>query len=204
MSYGRIKRRLKALINRKDLTDELAGDFVLDAIAVLERDIRIGPMEIVIDKSDWDGTLNAFPVPPSFLGMINIFTDDGGLEQVDLDTLLSAPKNGQCPRVFARVADRWLLRPVPSPGQYVYLHFHGETSRPTLDTDTSVWTEAGFLATLYKAAELAADFFQMEPEQTGSYASKAQAYAEAISGQDLTEQWAGRIAIGAPKDIGEY
>ena len=66
MSFGRAKTRLKALINRKDFTDDLAGDFILDAISYLERMLRVGPMEAVFEKSEWDGIKNGFPIPDKF------------------------------------------------------------------------------------------------------------------------------------------
>lgn len=63
MSFGRLKTRLRALINRKDLTDQLAGDFVLDAISSMERSLRIGPMETLLVKTEWDGVRNAVSLP---------------------------------------------------------------------------------------------------------------------------------------------
>lgn len=205
MSYGRAKTRVRALINRKDFTDQLAGDFILDAMSSLERELRIGPMETLFEKADWDGTRNAFPVPGNFLEMVRLFTDEGALEEVDIDTFLrtrSSPVPGV--GIYARIADRWLLKPTPAVGQYVYLHFYGETVRPSTDDDSTVWTEAGFLATVYRAAELAADFYQMEPDQVASYRNRASLEAEKIAGQALNESWSGRLAIGAPKGVGEY
>lgn len=205
MSFGRIKTRLKALINRKDFTDELAGDFVLDAISTLERTQRIGPMETVFEKDDWDGTRNAFPIPANYLQTIRIFDDEGVYDEVDFDSFLQArPELHGMRGVYTKVADRWLVKPTPAVGKKLYLHFYAESIRPVLDTDTTIWTETGFLATLYKAAELAADFYQMEPDQVGAYASRAEEHAAAMAQQALDEAWSGRISIPAPSGLGEY
>lgn len=205
MSFGRTKKRLMALINRKDFTPELAGDFILDAMATLERELRIGPMETVFDKSDWDGVRNAFPIPANYIETIRMFHDGGTYDEVDLDTFLNvnsriSPRR----RVYTRVADRWLLKPTPAPGEYVYLHFYGETLRPSVDTDETVWTEAGFLPLLYKAAELASDFYQMEGDQVQMYRQKALEAIAALADQSLMEAWSGRLSIDAPKDVGAY
>lgn len=205
MSLGRTKTRLKALINRKDFTDDLAQGFILDAISAHERVLRIGPMETVLEKSDWDGTRNALLVPSNYIQMIRLFDDAGAYDEVDFDTFLKTrPHLLQARGVYTKVADRWLVKPTPAPGQAVYLHFYGETQRPALDTDTCVWTEAGFLATLYKAAELAADFYQMEPDVVGTYRARAEEEAAAIEQQAIAEAWAGRISIPPPSWAGEY
>lgn len=205
MSFGKAKTRLKAIINRKDFTDELAGDFLLDAITALERQLRIGPMETIFEKSDWDGNLNAFPVPSNYIEMIRFFDDERTYDEVDFDTFLRTQANTLVDRgVYTKVADRWLLKPVPPVGKYVYLHFYGETERPALDTDRTVWTEAGFLATVYRAAEFAADFYQMEPDVVDRYRGKANEHTGAIAEQVLDEAWSGRISIPPPAGVGDF
>src|SRR4051794_19307804 len=124
MSFGSLKTRLRALINRKDVTDEIAGSFVTEAIADLERVLRIGPMETLLTQSGWDGVKNAVLIPPGFLEAINLFTDAGELTQVDLATFLATQDNGGPPSIFVKVADRWLMKPTPSVGSHVFLHYY--------------------------------------------------------------------------------
>lgn len=207
MSFGRIKTRLIALINRKDFTPELAGDFVLDAVTDLERQLRIGPMEAVLDKSDWDGTRNAFPIPSNYIETIRFFDDDRTYDEVSLDSYLGISEvEAQCRSrgVYTKIADRWLIKPTPPEGKRIYLQYYGETARPSLDSESSVWTEACFLATLYKAAELAADFYQMEPDVVGTYRTKATEHISKIAEQALDEAWSGRLSIPPPEGVGTY
>lgn len=206
MSFGRIKTRLRALINRKDLTDQLAGDFVLDAISDLERNLRIGAMERIFEQvNSWDGTKNALAIPQAYIELANLFTDRGELDQVDLDGWLRIPDVGGVPSHFVKVADRFLLRPTPAPGTKVYLHYYGETERPVDDADEVVWTRSCFLATLYTSAALAADFFQMEGDQHADrYRAVAQGYVEKIIEQDLNEKWSGRLTVPLPSTHSEY
>lgn len=205
MSFGRLKTRLKALINRKDLTDVLAGDLVLDAMTELERKLRIGPMEAVfLQKAIWDGTKHAFAIPSTYIELINFFTDEGELDQIDLQTFLRMEdrKTG-VPTHFVKVADRFLLKPTPAIGTNVYLHYYGETPRPVDDADETVWSQSCFHATLYTAAALAADYFQMEGDQHADrYRLIAAGYSQAIADQDLDEKWAGRLTIPPPQNIG--
>lgn len=204
MSFGRLKTRLRALINRKDLTDQLAGDFVLDAISSMERSLRIGPMETLLVKTEWDGVRNAVSLPPNLLETITVFTDKGELDFADLNSFLQYDRTGGGPAIYTRVADRYLVKPTPAPGTVLYLHFYGETPRPTMDDDRTVWTEAGFLAALYKAAQLAADFYQMEPDVTAGYQSRYEEHAIALEQQALSEAWSARITIPAPSNVGDY
>lgn len=207
MSFGRLKTRLRALINRKDLTDALAGDFIYDAIASLERTVRIGPMETIFTQNAiWDGVKNALAIPGDYIELINLFTDSGEMTQIDLGAFLKMQDDGTgIPTHFVKVADRFLLKPTPAPDTNIYLHYYGETVRPVNDTDECVWTLSAFLATLYGAAALAADFYQMEGDQHADrYRAVAAGYMEALIAQDLDEKWAGPMSVPPPQNIGDY
>lgn len=205
MSFGKLKRRLQALINRKDVTDAIAGDFVTEAIADLERVLRIGPMEALLSQSGWDGTKNSILIPPGFLEAINLFTDAGELTQVDLSTFLaSSDSSGGPPEIFCKVADRWIMKPTPAPGTTVYLHFYAQSPTLKLDTDENVWSTSAFNAVVYTAASLAADFYQMEDPYAQRFLTRADNYVTAIQEQDLDEKWSGRMAIPLPSGVGDY
>lgn len=205
MSFAKLKRRLQALINRKDVTDDLAGDFVTEAVSDLERKLRIGPMEALVNRDEWDGTDNAVLIPAGYLEMINFFTDEGELTQVDLNEFLKTPGNpGGVPTIFVKIADRWLVKPTPTPGTNVCVNYYSSSPTLALDTDENVWTGPGFNAVVYQAATLAADFYQMEDQYAGRFTAKADQYRNDIAEQDLDEKWSGRIAIPLPRDVGDY
>jgi hypothetical protein len=200
MSFGNLKTRLRALINRKDFTDEIAGSFVTEAIADLERVLRIGPMEALLTQSDWDGVKNAVLIPAGFLEAINLFTDDGELTQVDLANFL---KDGGTD-TFVKVADRWLMKPTPAIGSHVFLHYYAASLPLVADADTNFWATTGFNAIVYQAATLAADFYQMEDAYAQRFQARADRYVAAIGEQDLDEKWSGRLAIPLPSDLGDF
>lgn len=204
MSLGKLKRRLQSLINRKDVTDTLAEDFITEAIADLERVLRISPMERILTQSVWDGSVNALIIPGTFLESIDLFTDSNELTQVDMAQFLKLDNTGGSPRYFVKIADRFLLRPTPAPDTKVYLHCYVQSDPLAFDTDRNVWTEACFNAVLYTAAAAASDFFQMEDEHVRRYMNKAEMYVSAINDQSLDEKWAGRLSIPLPQDRGSF
>lgn len=203
MSFGKLKRALQGLINRKDLTDELAGDFVTRAIREVERPLRIGPMEVLLEATEWDGKKSAVNIPFNYLELIDVFTTEGTFESADRDAFL---KCGTAPAqpVFMRAGPAWLLKPTPKPGDTVYVHYFAETPGLQADTDENVWTKSGFNAVLYAAAALAADYFQMEDEYVQRFEGKAASFTDAIGGQDLQERWAPQMTVGPVRGAGEH
>jgi hypothetical protein len=204
MNFGDQKARLRALINRKDLTDQLAGTFITDALTDIERELRVGPMEQLITVADWDGSVNAIPVPGNYLETINIFTDDCELDQADISSFLKLRASGKGPTHFVRVADRWLLKPAPPEGTQVHLHYYAQSERLANDQDSNLWTRAAPNAVIYTAATLAADFFQMEDQHAQRYQARAAQYVSALQDQDFNEKWGGRVTIPAPTGLGDY
>lgn len=204
MSFGKCKRRLQAIINRKDLSDEIAADFITDAVADMERILRVGCMEAVLTQNDWDGEKNAIIIPPDFLEGINLFTNTTELTQCDLQQFINMKDESGVPTHYVKIADRWLLKPTPKPGLNVYLHFYSQSVPLAQDADENVWTRAGLNAIVYTAAGLAADHFQMEDEYATRFKARADTYIQAMHDQDLDEKWSGRIAVPLPLDKGEY
>lgn len=204
MSFGKLKSHLRGIINRKDFTDELAGDFINLGIKEVERLCRVGPMEALSELSVWDGTKHTLTIPSNYLELIDIFTDAGTLHQVDKDTFFKTCNTGR-PTVFVKTGRSWLIKPYPAPGTTVYVHHYAETAPLVADADQSVWSTAGFSAVVYTAAALAADYFQMEDTYVGRFQGKADSLVEAILSQDLSEKWSGPLNVGRPSpDRGSY
>lgn len=203
MSFGKLKRALKGIINRRDLTDELAGDFINRAIDETERVCRLGAMEKLLEATSWDGTRNTIAIPSGFLQIIDLFTDEGTLSQVSKDQFFDHPNTG-APAVYIKAGASFLVKPYPQPGAVVRLHYYGETIPLISDDEENVWTRSGFNAVLYGAAALAADFFQMEDVYVQRFQGKADGAIEAITAQDLAEKWSGQMSVGLVRDAGQY
>lgn len=204
MTYGKLKAAVRGIINRRDFTDQLAGDFINRAITELERVLRVGSMEQMFSSSAWDGTTRSLAIPSSFLEVIDLFTEEGGtLLQVSKDAYFAQRDTGH-PAVFMRVGRSWLIKPAPAVGQTVFVHFYGETSPLVDDAEENLWTRTAFNAVLYGACSLAADYFQMEDQYVQRFQGKHDSLVEGLLTQDLSEKWAGPIAIGRPSGQGNY
>ena len=97
MSFGRLKAALRGIINRRDLTDALAGDFVNRAISELERGVRLGAMEQLLVANQWDGTSGALAIPATYLELGDIFTEDGPLTRVEKREFFNTQQTGRRP-----------------------------------------------------------------------------------------------------------
>ena len=204
MSFAKAKRRLQLIINRKDLTDALAAEFINDSMADLERNLRLGGMEVVLTQQDWDGVKNEVIVPPGYLETLNFFTDTKELTMCDLSVFLALEDQGGEPTHYVKIADRWLLRPTPAAGTKVHLHCYSQSPALIADTDENLWTRAALGALTYQAASLAADIFQMEDQHVARFQGRADRYAAEMAAQDLNENWSGRISIPLPSNSGSY
>jgi hypothetical protein len=203
MSFGKLKTHLRGIINRKDLTDALAGDFINLGIKEIERVCRVGSMEALLELSDWDGVRNSLTIPAQYLETIDIFTADGTLRLVSKDDFFAQCPTGR-PEVFIKTGKSWMIKPYPAPGTTVFLHYYAETLPLLTDTDENVWSQAGFSAVVYAAAALAANYFQMEDQYVLSFQSKSDSLVEAILSQDLSEKWSGKTNMGRVSGRGEY
>jgi hypothetical protein len=203
MNFGKLKTALAAIINRKDLTDELAGDFINRAIKDVERVVRIGGMERVLETPAYDGISNTLMIPNDYLELIDLFMADRQLIQKDKAAILRDTSTAG-PQIFAKIADRWLISPAPGAGDIMFLHYYAEHPDLLTDTDENVWTKSCFNAVLYAAANLASDFYQMEDQVVARFGSKAGDYITAIQQQNLDELWSGPMNIELPLEAGDF
>ena len=193
VTLGGIRSRLQSLINRKDLTAPLADQFINQAQSNLERVLRIGSMERVLQAS-MDGKSNSLPIPSTYLELINMFTDKGEMIQVDMGEWLTMDDTPGWPRAFVKVADRWMFRPTPTEGVTVYVHHYSQSLPLQVATDRNTWTQAATSCLLYTAAELAADHFQ-DDNRAARFQAKASQYRDELTSQDLDEKFAGPLRV---------
>lgn len=202
-NFGSLKTALRGLINRKDLTDALAGDFVNRAIDEIQRACRLPSQEALTTATDWTNGNNLILVPDSYLELISIFTDDGELKPTEKAEWFRTHNEGR-PRLFMKMGPNWAIKPTPAEGTPVYVQFYMETPWLTQDADVNTWTRSAFNAVLYGAAALAADYFQMEDVYVQRFVAKNTALVTAIQQQDYDDRWSGQQAIGPVYGRGDY
>jgi len=192
MNYAAVKTYLRGLINRTDLTDELAAQFIEQSQTRLERKLRTSFMQkfVSFNMPRDDGV---FRVPGDYLELIDLFTDNGELERVDMGRWIKALANQGIPRVFVQTGHDFRMRPYPAQTETLYLRYYGAEPRLANPSDTNQWTVSAVDALIYGAAELAGDYF--EDERLQRYAEKFMVAVEELRDQQLQEDFSGPMSI---------
>lgn len=192
MNYGEVKTYVRSLINRTDLTDALAVQFIQQSQDRLERLARPSFLQRFVNFS-LDGTSGDFRVPVDFIELIDLYTDHGELNRVDVPSYLRTYAGAGCPRVFLQTGHDIRMRPVPDADTTLYLHYYGVEPELTVDVDENYWTRAAVDALAYGAVALAADFY--EDERLAGFEQKFQLSLQELQDQQLAEDFSGRLSI---------
>ena len=200
MNYGELKSYLRTLINRTDITDTLAGQFIKQSIDRLQRVARPQFLERTKQyTADGTGTL---VVPADYLELANLYTSVCELEQVDMRDYLRTDAVPGNPSVFVRVGGNLMLRPVPETGSVITLHYYGTEPELLNSTDENGWSASCVDAVVYGAAELAGDFY--EDERTARFAQKYGTALTELQEQIISDTFAGPMSIKPAYDYQDY
>ena len=193
MNFGELKTYLTTLINRKDVPNALAGQFINQSIDRLTRNLRTPFMErVAVYLSTSDQATVA--IPSDFLEAINAYTDTGTLTQVAMGRFLQTTAGGPgTPTSYCKVAADLKLKPSLAANTNLSLHYYGWDTPLVTDTDTNNWSTSCVDAVVYGAAELAADFY--EDDRLTRFAQKYIACVMEIKEQAEADAFAGPMAI---------
>jgi hypothetical protein len=192
MNYGELKTYVRSLINRTDLTDALAVQFIQQSQDRLERLARPSFLQRFVSFT-LDGTSGDFRLPTDFLELIDLYTDNGPLNRVDVAQWLKVYSGAGCPQVFLQTGHDMRMRPIPDATTTLYLHYYGLEPELVTDVDENYWTRATVDALTYGAVALAADYY--EDERLQGFEAKFQNSLQEIQDQQLTEDFSGRLSI---------
>lgn len=155
-----IRNQIKALIARNDTTDEIIDTFIDQAIARIQRTLRVPPME----KMQITTTTNTDPqivvLPNDFLKLKHLYISNAPIEYADVGTFLKtqdAP--GNTPKIYTRIQGSYLLKPTPPAGLVINMVYYGEIPDLVNDTDTNFVTEIAPDLLVYTALSFAADYY---------------------------------------------
>jgi hypothetical protein len=174
MNYGDLKARLRGLINRSDMTDELAAQFIQMAQERLDRWPQVDPLRyaprptfqekyvrLLIEDEVYPP--GSFTVPTDFLQAMSLHCGDVEAERVGIAQFIKYPETGYgIPTVFMQTGHEIHLRPVPPSDTYVYLYYYATATPMVDDEDVNEWSVATSDALIYGAAAYAADYFEDE------------------------------------------
>ena len=103
-----------------------------------------------------------FNVPTDLLEVIDLYTDDGELDRVDVTRYLKEDSGAGTPSVYIQTGHAIRMRPVPDADTTLYLAYYGLEPELTVDADENYWTRVAVDAFAYGAAALAADYYEDE------------------------------------------
>lgn len=194
MNYAELKALLRGLINRSDMTDELAAQFINMAQVRLERLLRTSFMQkyVSFNPPREDGV---FRLPVDYLSLIDIFSDIAGgeIERVDMSRWLRQSSQVGIPKVFVQTGHDFRMRPPPATTDTLYLRYYGCEPTLSAESDTNQWTLSAGDALLYGAAEYAADHF--EDERLPRFADRFATALTELRDQQIEEDFSGPMSI---------
>lgn len=208
MDYATLKARVRGLINRNDMTDELAAQFVQMAQDRLDRWPQVDPLRYAPRPSFQENYVKltipadefepgAFTVPTNFLSVLSIHCDTVEAERVGVPEFIKYPTSGiGIPCVFMQTGHTIHLRPVPSPTTEVHLFYYGTVAPLVEDTDENDWSASCSSALLYGAAAYAADYF--EDERFQHFENRFKEALLEIQDQTANEFQSGSMAMSTP------
>jgi hypothetical protein len=160
-----IREQVKALMNRNDFTDAVANTFIDQAVARVQRTLRIPPMEKVELYTITDVSPDTLVLPNDFLNVKHLYANDRLMEYVDLGQFLAAPSEVGEPRIYTRIQGTLKIKPTPAQGSVVTMVYYGEIPDLVNDTDETWLSAIGSDLLIYGALTFAADYFVDDRKQ---------------------------------------
>ena len=198
MNKGELRSHMLALLNRSDCTDALANTFLDQAIARIERTLRVPSMEqqhiYTIDSAS--GVSQLF-IPSNLIEMVDIHADGRALVRLPGHEMVEAQKTGAIgnPIHFTRVQGVLKIHPKPTSG-LVYLNYYGEFTDLVNDSDTNSLTNIASDLIIYTALGYASDYFL--DERGPLFDQKAGAFIAEIQGQADSAETSGTSQFMRP------
>lgn len=160
MNKATVRSQLLGLLNRNDCTNEQADIFIDQAVARIQRTLRVPPMERVETYTVTEESPEMLSLPNDFLQLKHLYTSTGTIPFVDLGTFLKAvDAPGNKPTMYTRVQGSYLLKPTPPVDYEITMVYYGEIPDLVNDTDSNFVTEIAPDLLVYGALTFAADFF---------------------------------------------
>jgi hypothetical protein len=190
MNFGQLKTKVIRLMNRTDMTDDLAAEFIGQAQVRIERTLRTTAMEKIVWFNPTDG---AFRLPTDFLELSDLWYDDVEMERVDTSRWIKYPDTTGTPRVFIQSGHHIRMKPLPQDTDTLWMRYYASQPELTTDVDDNLWTLSAVDALTYGACEYACEYF--EDERVDRFGSRFQTAMTELFDQSAQEDFAGPMSI---------
>ncbi len=182
-SYSTLKTSIANWLNRSDLTDEIADDFIVLTEADLNSKLRIRKMvtqtTITIDSETES-------LPTGFLQVRNFYILSGGTDQ------LRGTSTSGTPEVYTILGDTFRFSPKPDTSYTGYINYYKKFDALSV-TNTSNWILTDHPAIyLYGSLYHAANFLGgIEPGQAQQWQQMYATAMERLERNDREDQYSG-------------
>jgi hypothetical protein len=160
-----IRSQLKALLNRNDITDAIADTFIDQAVARIQRTLRVPAMEKQIIYTATDVSPELLVLPNDFLQARDVYTDNGTLTFKDLNSFQRYPLAVGTPIYYTRIQGAYKVKPTPRVDFKIYMTYYGEIPDLVSDTDENFLTAIAPDLLVYGALTFAADYYVDDRKQ---------------------------------------
>ena len=186
MNKGQIRAHFLALLNRTDCSTALADTFIEQAMARIQRFLRIPPMERQHEYTITAGaTITSVVVPSDLLEIIDLQFDGVGLVRVPMHEMAKLQRIAEygTPKYYSRERELIKFAPYPLSGE-LYLNYYAEYEELLTDTDENAITVIASDLLTYTALAYAADYFldergPMFDQKSGQFLAEIQEQANA-------------------------
>lgn len=159
MNKAQIRTQLLALLNRNDCTNEQADTFLEQAIARIQRTLRIPPMEKQEVITTNEEAPNLIVLPEDYLSMKHLYSDTTMLQFKDVNSFIPLELGVGAPQYYTRIQGGLQLKPIPPVGTVLTLVYYGEIPDLVADTDSNFLSIIAPDLLVYGGLTYAADFF---------------------------------------------
>lgn len=204
-----IRNQLIALLNRNDINNTLADTFIDQAVARIQRTLRIPPMEKMEIYTASEQTPDTLILPQDFLELKHLYITSIAqtsytLQYKDLDSFLRYPESGGSrPMFYTRIQGSLKLKPAPAEGAETIMVYYGEIPDLVNDTDESWLSVLAPDLLVYAALSYAADYYV--DERKGPFEETfARIYSELVEQATAIEMNQSGLAISPAYNYPEY
>lgn len=160
MNYGELKTQFEGLLKRRDLTTTQRDIWLQQAIARVQRVLRVPSMERSASYTTDSTGLIAIPGGLIQLKSIAVEATPKDLPARTLQEVLQARKDlTGAPTMYCRADGFYVLGPFPTVGTVVVVDYYAQQVALSADTDTNWLTEIAPDVVVYGALSLACDWF---------------------------------------------
>lgn len=204
MNKQGIRNQILGLLNRNDCSNTQADVFIDQAVARIQRNLRIPSMEKTQIYTAPATGANLLTLPSDFLQLKHLYHELGTVRFVDLSTFLATQDSpGNTPVIYTRIQGGLQIKNTPPKDFKTYMVYYGEIPDLVNDTDENFLTVIAPDLLTYAALVYAADFFM--DDRRDKFEEISTRMFEELNNQAIEMEFAAEgMAIAPSSNYPEY